>query len=84
MLTEDGKHLYVSYDEYHNLIEKLAIAMNLEFRSPQEDMRRHASLFWRGPDKKPGAATPVPASGNVQMEEGMPQPRDSVGVSTAF
>jgi uncharacterized protein len=25
MLTEDGKHLYVSYDEYHNLIEKLVI-----------------------------------------------------------
>ena len=25
MLTEDGKHLYVSYDEYHNLVEKLAI-----------------------------------------------------------
>jgi hypoxanthine phosphoribosyltransferase len=25
MLTEDGKHLYVSYDEYHNLLEKLAI-----------------------------------------------------------
>lgn len=25
MLTEDGKHLYVSYDEYCNLIEKLAI-----------------------------------------------------------
>jgi uncharacterized protein len=25
MLTEDGKHLYVSYDEYHKLIEKLAI-----------------------------------------------------------
>ncbi len=25
MLTEDGKHLYVSYVEYHNLIEKLAI-----------------------------------------------------------
>jgi hypoxanthine phosphoribosyltransferase len=25
MLTEDGNHLYVSYDEYHNLIEKLAI-----------------------------------------------------------
>ncbi len=24
MLTEDGKHLYVSYDEYHSLIEKLA------------------------------------------------------------
>ena len=24
MLTEDGKHLYVSYDEYHGLIEKLA------------------------------------------------------------
>ena len=23
MLTEDGKHLYVSYDEYHSLIEKL-------------------------------------------------------------
>ena len=21
MLTEDGKHLYVSYDEYHSLIE---------------------------------------------------------------
>jgi len=28
MLTEDGKHLYVSYDEYHNLIEKLAIKIN--------------------------------------------------------
>lgn len=25
MLTEDGKHLYVSYDEYNGLIEKLAI-----------------------------------------------------------
>ncbi|RUS67378.1 Xanthine phosphoribosyltransferase [Saezia sanguinis] len=25
MLTEDGKHLYVSWDEYHDLIEKLAI-----------------------------------------------------------
>jgi hypoxanthine phosphoribosyltransferase len=29
MLTEDGKHLYVSYDEYHNLIEKLAIKVYL-------------------------------------------------------
>ena len=25
MLTEDGKHLYVSYDEYYNLIEKMAL-----------------------------------------------------------
>jgi len=28
MLTEDGKHLYVSYDEYHNLCEKLAIKIH--------------------------------------------------------
>lgn len=28
MLTEDGKHLYVSHDEYHNLIEKLAIKVH--------------------------------------------------------
>jgi hypoxanthine phosphoribosyltransferase len=28
MLTEDGKQLYVSYDEYHNLIEKLAIKVH--------------------------------------------------------
>lgn len=28
MLTEDGKHLYVSYGEYHNLIEKLAIKIH--------------------------------------------------------
>jgi hypoxanthine phosphoribosyltransferase len=28
MLTEDGNHLYVSYDEYHNLIEKLAIKVH--------------------------------------------------------
>ena len=28
-MTEDGKHLYVSYDEYHNLIEKLAIKVHL-------------------------------------------------------
>ena len=28
MLTEDGKHLYVSYDEYHNLVEKLAIRVH--------------------------------------------------------
>ena len=28
MLTEDGKHLYVSYDEYHNQIEKLAIKIH--------------------------------------------------------
>ncbi len=25
MLTDDGKHLYVSWDEYHRLIEKLAL-----------------------------------------------------------
>ena len=29
MLTEDGKHLYVNYDEYHNLIEKLALKVHL-------------------------------------------------------
>ena len=28
MLTEDGKHLYVSYDDYHNLIEKLALQIH--------------------------------------------------------
>lgn len=28
MLTEDGKHLYVSYDEYHDLIEKLALQIH--------------------------------------------------------
>lgn len=28
MLTEDGKHLYVSYDEYHSLIEKLALKVH--------------------------------------------------------
>ena len=28
MLTEDGKHLYVSYDEYNSLIEKLAIKIH--------------------------------------------------------
>ena len=28
MLTEDGKHLYVSYDEYHGLIEKLAVKIH--------------------------------------------------------
>jgi hypoxanthine phosphoribosyltransferase len=28
MLTEDGKHLYVSYDEYHNQIEKLALKIH--------------------------------------------------------
>jgi hypoxanthine phosphoribosyltransferase len=28
MLTEDGKHLYVSYDDYHYLIEKLALKVH--------------------------------------------------------
>ena len=28
MLTDDGKHLYVSWDEYHLLIEKLALKVN--------------------------------------------------------
>lgn len=28
MLTEDGKHLYVSYDEYHSLTEKLALKVH--------------------------------------------------------
>ena len=28
MLTEDGNHLYVSYDEYHGLIEKLALKIH--------------------------------------------------------
>lgn len=28
MLTEDGKHLYVNWDEYHLLIEKLALMVH--------------------------------------------------------
>ena len=28
MLTDDGKHLYVSWDEYHQLIERLAIQVH--------------------------------------------------------
>jgi hypoxanthine phosphoribosyltransferase len=28
MLTEDGKHLYVSWDEYHLLIERLALKVH--------------------------------------------------------
>lgn len=27
MLSEDGRHLYVSWDEYHGLIERLALAV---------------------------------------------------------
>jgi len=29
MLSEDGKHLYVSWDEYHMLIERLALKVNM-------------------------------------------------------
>ncbi len=28
MLTDDGKHLYVNWDEYHQLIEKLALKIH--------------------------------------------------------
>ena len=28
MLTDDGKHLYVSWDEYHRLIERLALKID--------------------------------------------------------
>ena len=28
MLTDDGKHLYISWDEYHRLIEKLALTVH--------------------------------------------------------
>ena len=28
MLTDDGKHLYVSWDEYHQLIERLALKIH--------------------------------------------------------
>lgn len=28
MLTEDGKHLYVSHEEYHGLIERLAVQIH--------------------------------------------------------
>lgn len=28
MLTEDGKHLYVSHEEYHSLIERLAVRIH--------------------------------------------------------
>ena len=28
MLTDDGKHLYVSWDEYHLLIERLALKVH--------------------------------------------------------
>jgi hypothetical protein len=41
MLTEDGKHLYVSYDEYHDLIEKLAIKVH------QSGWRSTPSCAWR-------------------------------------
>lgn len=32
MLTEDGKHLYVSYDEYHNLDYREARAQGVSVR----------------------------------------------------
>ena len=35
MLTEDGKHLYVSYDEYHQLIEKLALKIMFRYELSQ-------------------------------------------------
>jgi hypoxanthine phosphoribosyltransferase len=28
MLTDDGRHLYVSWDEYHMLIERLALKVD--------------------------------------------------------
>ena len=28
MLTDDGKHLYVSWEEYHQLIERLALKVH--------------------------------------------------------
>ncbi len=46
MLTDDGKHLYVSWDEYHLLIERLALkvhALGLGVRpDPVSGARRHA------------------------------------------
>jgi hypothetical protein len=47
MLTDDGKHLYVSWDEYHLLIERLALkvhALGLGVRpDPVPGARRHAA-----------------------------------------
>ena len=34
MLTDDGKHLYVSWDEYHMLIERLALSSD-QLAAPQ-------------------------------------------------
>ena len=46
MLTDDGKHLYISWDEYHQLIERLALkvhALGLAVRpDPVPGARRHA------------------------------------------
>jgi hypoxanthine phosphoribosyltransferase len=48
MLTEDGKHLYVSYDEYHNLIEKLAIKVH------QSGGSSTPSCAWHAGGMRPG------------------------------
>ena len=34
MLTDDGKHLYVSWEEYHQLTERLALKVRLKVLSP--------------------------------------------------
>ena len=36
MLTDDGKHLYVSWDEYHLLIERLALKVEIGRASCRE------------------------------------------------
>ena len=41
MLTEDGKHLYISNDEYHRVIERLEASPDQNAR----DLARYMRLF---------------------------------------
>ena len=66
MLTEDGKHLYVSWDEYHMLIEKLALKMH------QSGWEFDRSCAWRA--AACGRATCCRASSTSRWRSCRPAP----------
>ena len=61
MLTDDGKHLYVSWDEYHLLTERLALKVHASGQTAQSikssaiadhgSLREHFKRFCRACDE---------------------------------
>jgi hypothetical protein len=88
MLTDDGKHLYVSWDEYHMLIERLALKVRTRAGSSTRSCAWRAAACgratccracstsrWRSCPPVPTAPRPAPSRAGWTWPSTSPCPR---------